>query len=320
MTSAKPGDTDEFPAQSELQVPPPDPFSVLVQVDLAGATHAGLVRPNNEDCYLVGRVERALQVVATNLPPEYGMARTEEVAHGMLVADGLGGSRAGEVASRLAAITFVNLVLNTPDWVMRPGEVEANRVMDRIIQRYRRVGGVLERWSEADPSLAGMATTMTLACSSGQELFLGHVGDSRAYLLRGGDLIRLTRDHTYAQELADTGRIGQQEVERHRFRHVLTRALGPQGADIKVDVTRLGLRDGDRLLLCTDGLTGMVPEEVIRDLLAAKTADDACRALIGAALAAGGKDNVTVVLARYQFPPDFSTPGAGTGEHPPATT
>jgi protein phosphatase len=313
MSTPNTTDTAEIPIQSSFQVPPPDRATVRVQVDLAGATHRGLTRPNNEDCYLVGRVERALQVVATNLPPDYGPPRTEEVAYGMLVADGLGGSRAGEVASRLATITFVNLVLHTPDWVMRPGEDVADRVMDRIVKRYRRVGDVLGKWSDADPSLSGMATTMTLACSSGPELFLGHVGDSRAYLLRGGDLIRLTRDHTYAQELADAGRIEQRDVERHQFRHVLTQALGPQGAQVHVDASRLGLQDGDQLLLCTDGLTGMVPEDAIRDLLAAGgTADATCKALIDAALAAGGKDNVTVVLARYHFPPEFSTaPTAG---------
>ena len=306
MNTPKTGDTVEAPIGPPgppHQVAPPDPLTVRVQVDLAGASHAGLVRPNNEDCYLVGRVERALQVVATNLPAEYGPARTEEVAYGMLVADGLGGSRAGEVASRLATITFINLVLHTPDWVMRPGEEEANRVMERIVQRYRRVGGVLARWGEADPSLAGMGTTMTLACSGGSDLFLGHVGDSRAYLLRGGDLIRLTRDHTIAQELADAGRIAQRDVDRHRLRHILSRALGSQGDTVAVDVTRVGLRDGDQLLLCTDGLTGMVSEDAIRDLLAAGgTAESACRALIDAALAAGGKDNVTVALARYRFP------------------
>jgi protein phosphatase len=308
MNTAFPGGTDEFPSLPPAgppQVGPPDPLTTQVQVDLAGATHAGLVRPHNEDCYLVARVERALQVVATNLPPEYGSPRSEEVAYGMLVADGLGGSRAGDVASRLAVITFVNLVLHTPDWVMRPGEAEANRVMNRIIERYRRVGGVLARWGEADPELAGMATTMTLACSGGPDLFLGHVGDSRAYLLRGADLIRLTRDHTYSQDLADVGMIAQRDVDRHRFRHVLTRALGPQGARVEADVTRIGLRDGDQLLLCTDGLTGMVGDEAIRDTLrTAGSADAACRALIDAALAAGGKDNVTVTVARYRFPPD----------------
>lgn len=315
MSAPDPPDTAEYEINSAFQVPPPDPLTIQVQVDLAGVTHRGLVRPNNEDCYIVARVERALQVVATNLPPEYGMPRTEEVAYGMLVADGLGGSRAGEVASRLAAITFVNLVLHAPAWTMRPSEEEADRVMDRIVERYRRVGGVLAQWSEADPDLAGMATTMTLACSSGPELFLGHVGDSRAYLLRDGHLMRLTRDHTYAQELADAGKLDRREVDRHRFRHVLTRALGPHGDRVDVDVTRVGLRDGDHLLLCTDGLTGMVPDDAIRDTLAAgPTADAACRALTDAALAGGGKDNITVVVARYRFPAEFTTPPAA----PPA--
>jgi protein phosphatase len=147
-----------------------------------------------------------------------------------------------------------------------------------------------------------MGTTLTLACSSADELFIGHVGDSRAYVLRGGNLIRLTRDHTHAQELADAGLIPQENVARHRLRHVLSRALGPRGSDIEVDVTRLRLLDGDQLLVCTDGLTGMVPDEAITPLVGKGTAQEACQALIDAAIAAGGKDNVTVVLARYQFP------------------
>src|SRR5262245_66353566 len=100
MSTPNPGDTDEFPAALNFHVPPPDPYSTLPQVDLAGATHRGLVRANNEDCYLVGRVERALQVVATNLPPEYGASRTEEVAYGMIECYGMGGLGGGEAARR----------------------------------------------------------------------------------------------------------------------------------------------------------------------------------------------------------------------------
>jgi protein phosphatase len=151
-----------------------------------------------------------------------------------------------------------------------------------------------------------MATTMTLACSSGHDLFVGHVGDTRAYVVRGAELIRLTRDHTFAQELADSGMISQQEVERHRLRHVLSRALGPHGHDVEADVSRYSLRDGDQLLLCSDGLTGMADEAAIPGLIAGREPQDACQALIDAALAAGGKDNVTVILARYTFPPEFS--------------
>jgi protein phosphatase len=296
--------TDDYPALSSAQVPPPEPFSTLAVVEFGAATHPGLVRPNNEDCYLVGRVERALETLATNLPPGAVPARFAEVSYGMLVADGLGGGAAGEVASRLAITTFINLVLHTPDWVMRSGEDEAERILGRITERYRQVGAALAERAGGDPTLAGMATTMTLAASHGTDLFVGHIGDSRAYLLRGSDLIRLTQDHTYSQGLADRGLIQQDEVETHQLRHILTRALGARGGEVHVDVSRGRLRDGDQLLLCSDGLTAMVPEDDIRGLLAAGTAAGACQALVAAALENGGLDNVTATLARYRFPPE----------------
>jgi len=295
-------DTAQQPVVPTAQVAPPDPVSVRVQVEIGSATHTGLTRPNNEDSFLVGRVERALQTVATNLPVSYGPARSEEVAYGMLVADGLGGSDGGEVASRLAVAGFVNLVLDTPDWIMRVDEPDADRVMERMGERFKRLGAAVAERAAADPALKGMATTMTLACSSGPEVVIAHVGDSRAYLVRGTDLIRLTRDHTFAQDLADVGKIAQKDVEGHRYSHVLTRALGSQGGDVVADVTRLGLKDGDALLLCTDGLTNMVPEPAVAALIPGRTAQGACDALVAAALAAGGKDNVTVILARYRFP------------------
>ena len=295
-------DTAEHPALSSAQVQPPEQLSSRVRVEFGAGSHVGLVRDSNEDSYLVARVERSFQSIATNLPEGYGPEQFDEVTYGMVVADGLGGTRGGEEASRLAVITFVNLVLHTPDWIMRVSEEEADRVIARIAERYRQVGAALAERAAEYPALKDMATTLTLACSNGHELFVGHVGDSRAYVLRGTELIRLTRDHTYAQELADAGMIQQQDVERHRLRHVLSRALGPRGRDVKVDVTRFSLRDGDQLLLCSDGLTGMVAEDALPALTADRTAQDACQAMIDAALAAGGKDNVTVVLARYHFP------------------
>lgn len=300
-------DTAEHPVVPSAQVPPPEPVSSRAKVKLGAASHVGLVRENNEDCYIVGRVERSFHTISTNLPAGSGPDRFDEVSYGMVVADGLGGGRGGEEASRLAVITFVNLVLHTSDWIMRVTDEDADRVMNRIAERYRRVGAAISERAAEYPALEGMATTMTLACSNGPELFIGHVGDSRAYVLRGTDLIRLTRDHTYAQELADAGMIKQQDVERHRLRHVLSRALGPRGSNIQVDVTRFGLLDGDQLLLCSDGLTGMVTEDAIVGLIAGRPAQDACQALIDAALAGGGKDNITVILARYAFPPEVST-------------
>ena len=304
MNDAVQSDTGEYqPAPPAAPSSPPEPLSSIVEVDVAGASDRGRVRANNEDSFLVARVERSLHTVATNLPDGMVPDRFAERSFGMVVADGVGGGAAGEVASRTALSTLVNLVLFTPDWIMRDGDAEAERFMSRMIDRYRQIGASIDTLSEGDPALAGMATTMTLAVSNGTDLFVTHVGDSRCYLFREGELLRLTHDHTYAQDLADQGLIRQNEVASHRLRHVLTRTLGPRGSEIEVDVRQLSLRDGDQLLLCTDGLTEMVPQEEMRALLAsAESADDACKYLIAAALAGGGKDNVTVIVARYRFP------------------
>ncbi|MBX9579304.1 MAG: protein phosphatase 2C domain-containing protein [Gemmataceae bacterium] len=306
MNSPTAADTAERPLAPHPGVSPPNPFSALVGVEFGAATHPGLVRENNEDCYLAGRIDRALHVFATNLPADDVPAEFGEAAYGMLVADGLGGRAAGEVASRTAIGTMLNLVLHTPAWIMRVGEKEADQIVDRITARFQRAGLVLARMAEDDPSLAGMGTTLTTASSVGEELFIGHVGDTRAYLLRGPDLIRLTRDDTYAQELADQGFIRPDQVAGHRLKHVLTRALGRHGANVRVDVRRVGLQHADQVLLCSDGLTDMVADDGIRaKLAAAGTAQAAADALVAAALDAGGKDNVTAVVARYTFPAGY---------------
>jgi protein phosphatase len=293
---------DPYAETGEYRTSPRLP-SASVQVDLGALSHQGRVRSNNEDCFLVARFERALQMLLTNLPAGQQPSRLEEVGYGMLVADGIGGSAAGEVASRMAVSTLVSLVVNTPDWIMRPGERESARLMERMAERYRSVDATLKQEAQADPDLAGMGTTMTVAASLGDELFLGHVGDSRAYLCRAGRLHRLTHDHTSAQALADAGMIAQEEVRTHRLRHVLTRALGASTEETEADIERIGLADGDRILLCTDGLTEMVNDATIALLLrGAGTSQEACQTLVEAALERGGKDNVTVVLARYYFP------------------
>jgi len=148
-----------------------------------------------------------------------------------------------------------------------------------------------------------MGTTMTVAANLGAELFLGHVGDSRAYLCRGDHLHRLTRDHTCAQALADAGLIPQEAVPGHRLRHALTRSLGDSPGQVEADIERIELLDGDQVLLCTDGLTEMVDDPGLAVLLrSGGTAQDTCQALVEAALDRGGRDNVTVALARYRFP------------------
>jgi PPM family protein phosphatase len=197
----------------------------------------------------------------------------------------------------------LNLALHRPKWtlVMTPEEIRESMEVWR--QRFRQIDAILSERAQADPDLAGMGTTLTVACSVGEHLGLFHVGDSRAYLFRRGKLHRLTRDHTLAQHLADTGWISPEEVAGHRLRHALTRALGVGGGEVEAEIQHLELADGDRLLLCTDGLNEMVPDAGIADVLArVEGSEEASHALVEAALQAGGRDNVTVVLARYALP------------------
>ncbi len=149
-----------------------------------------------------------------------------------------------------------------------------------------------------------MGTTMTIACSVGKDLFIAHVGDSCAYRFRHGELSQLTRDHTLAQAQADRGQIRQEEVATNRQRHVLTQTLGGSTADVDPEVQHLQLADGDCLLLCSDGLTEKVKEyQIAQFLVSGDNAERSCRRLVDLALERGGKDNVTVVVARYRFPP-----------------
>jgi protein phosphatase len=299
-------DTKEIPPLPPSTSWLPDPPHTVVEI--GAVTHRGL-RPTNEDSYYVGKLERQFRTLATNLRPPIGADRPDDIAYGFLVADGLGGERAGDVASRLAVEMFVELVLHTPDWILRIDNAEANRVLGRIVDRYRRVGAAVAEVAASDRDFAGMGTTLTLACSAGAQLFLGHVGDSRAYVIRGNEIKRMTKDHTYAQTLADAGMIPQEEVDQHRLRHVLTRALGSQGSEVQVEVGRHVLQDGDVVLVCTDGLTTMVPDEAIRDVVQSNPAQQACELLLEKALAAGGHDNITVVLGRYRFPATWKPNG-----------
>jgi protein phosphatase len=294
-------DQDKVPT-SQAEVLPPWVASSAVQVDLAALSHPGKVRPNNEDHFLVVRFHRALQTLLTNLPEGLLPVGVEEVGYGMIVADGMGGRAAGEVASQLAIRTLINLVLATPDWVMMRGQPDAERVMQRMAERYRQVDALLREEAQANPRLAGMGTTMTLACSLGANLILAHIGDSRAYLLRAGALHALTRDHTLVQELVDRGVVHPDRAASHPFRHVLSRALGGRSRAIEAEVQRVSLADADQLLLCTNGLTDRVDATTIGAILqSCACSDDACQKLVELALQNGGKDNVTVVLARYRF-------------------
>ena len=280
-----------------------EPYSSLVQVDISALSHTGYQRTNNEDHYLVARLGRTLQTLTTSLPAGDVPERTEEVNYVMVVADGMGGHAAGEIASRMAISAVISLALEVPDWIFKADEAHALEAEQRSRTYVQEAGAMLVARGKSDPALRGMGTTLTAVRSLGRDLIITHVGDSRAYLLRGGGLHCLTRDHTYAQLLVDLGQLTRDDIAGSRHRHVLVNALGGAGGDVQVDTDRLQLEDGDRLLLCSDGLTDLVDDTTITSiLLEAASSSDACQRLVQRALDGGGRDNVTVVVAAYRLP------------------
>ena len=203
------------------------------------------------------------------------------------VADGMGGAQAGEVASRIAAGAFERGRVNKEE----PAEPQ----LEQIAQRANRE---IHKLAQEDSSRAGMGTTLTAAMLRDDEVAFSHVGDSRAYLLRGGELKRLTKDHSLVEELRRQGRLTEEQAEEHPQRSIITRALGPEPS-VNVDTMTFPARNGDVFLLCSDGLTTMVSDEAIREILTeARSLRSAVSKLIEAANRGGGRDNITAVAFR----------------------
>jgi len=278
------------------------PYAAPARIEAAGITDRGRVRPENQDHYLVARLGRSLLTVSTSLPQGEVPKRFDEAGVVMMVADGMGGAAGGELASRTAIRSLMNILLDVPDWIMRADDASVDRLMRRTVQYYRALNAAITERAAAEPDLSGMGTTMTVAYAIGQSLFVAHVGDSRAYLLREGKLRQLTRDHTHVQRMVDDGEITHDEAATHRLRHVLTNAIGGKARGAGVEIHRLELHDQDRVLLCSDGLTEVVRDPEIAEVLGRPLAPEfACRTLVDLALERGGPDNVTVIAARCEI-------------------
>jgi serine/threonine protein phosphatase PrpC len=238
-----------------------------MMIRVGATSDVGQVREGNEDSFLV-------------LDPLYA------------VADGMGGHRGGEVASNLALQT-IERMFTAQEGTLTEQVEQANRA-------------VFER-SQSDRDVAGMGTTLTAALVQGAQVRLAHVGDSRAYLYRDGELQLLTEDHTLVHKMLIEGEISESEAETHPHRSILTRALGVDGS-VQVDEGVVEMRNGDRLLLCTDGLTGMVSDEQIEAVLEeSRDPQEAVDRLVRAANRAGGIDNITAVVI------DFVEDGSADG-------
>ena len=304
--------TETLPASMDRLLRGPErrrPYSSLVRIDVSALSHPGNVRANNEDQFFVTKLMRSLQTMLSSLPSGDVPDREDEVNYVMVVADGMGGHAAGEVASRLAISALVSLALDLPDWIFRVDEEGAPEIERRARKIVQQVSSLLVERGRENAALRGMGSTLTAARSYGRDLLILHVGDSRAYLFRAGQLHRLTKDHTYAQMLVDCGRLEACEVASSGVAHILTNAIGGSTEQVEVDVDLLRLEDGDRILLCSDGLTDLVEDDAITNTLAGSPASsDACAELMRQALDGGGRDNITVIVAGYTLPEERVSP------------
>ena len=265
-----------------------------VSVTCGAATHTGRVRSRNEDHYAVIRRRRTLELLQSSLDPAQ-LPTTNAIAHGIVVADGMGGMKSGELASRMALQTMLELAGQATSWVMKLTDPDAQQIEDRVNAFAQRIHATLRHEGDSDPAKTDMGTTWTSAHLMGYDAVIAHLGDSRAYLFRDGQLRQITRDQTMAQVLIDGG-LPEETVSK--FRHIVLNSFGGGIEKAEATIHHLELQPDDRLLLCTDGLPDMVhDEDIAAELRSHADPQSACDALIEQALTNGGKDNVTVVIA-----------------------
>jgi protein phosphatase len=291
-------DNSESETVEELPALPPGAGTggSSLSVEFDGRTDCGRVRPVNEDHFHIVEFGRYLRTLASSLPDGGAAEQFGDPGHAFAVADGVGGRAGGEIASRLAISLLVNYVLQTPDWILSLDDDLLGKVMDRFTQRFKAINQAVRARSESESELRGMGTTLSVAVTWDSDLLVAHIGDSRAYVLRGDRLHRLTRDHIAPRVVMDPSR-----ENTIRIRRALTHAIGLTETGGEPDLYHYKLESGDRLLLCTDGLTDMVDEDAIAiELSRAANAFDACHTLIKLALDNGGRDNVTAVVAIFR--------------------
>ena len=281
---------------------PPSDRPARDNIDVFGLTHVGKVRSENQDQFLIASLHKTMAVHSTSLPrAELGELRSPSRGYVFLVADGVGGVPGGQEASRTALRAVMDYVLRTMDlYVQLDAEVEAEflRELQKSVERSHEA--VLEAGA-SDEDKEGMATTLTMVCIRWPRGYLVHVGDSRCYRFRDGQLELLTEDQTMAQAMVDAGALSPDQAERSGLSHVLYSALGATRAEPYTFTT--DVRWDDVMLLCSDGITKHVSDEEIRAALARPASAEAtARALVDLALERGGSDNTTVIVGRLHRP------------------
>jgi len=273
-----------------------------VRFSFGARTDRGKVRENNEDHFLVARLAKSMQVCKSSLPDDGKCRFSDEEGYLLVVADGMGGAAGGERASALAVGSLEVFVLNTFKWFLHLHGREQSVLYEQLRQGLERADRSVVERARADPHLYGMGTTLTMAYSVGTDLFIAHAGDSRAYLFHDGALEQITEDHTFVQVLVNAGGISKEQAQHDKRRNIVTNVIGGPREGVKAEIHRLCVADGDILLLCSDGLSDPVHDEAITEVLA-QTPDPeaACDRLVALALERGGPDNITAIVARYDF-------------------
>lgn len=265
-----------------------------------GLTDPGRVRTANEDQFLIAVLRKTMQVEQSSLP-QPKVQHSGDQAHLFIVADGMGGRAGGGEASTLAIDSVKNFVLESFKWFFQFKGKETQQVLAEFRAALSGANSRIQSEAARQPDLFGMGTTLTLAYALNDALFVAHVGDSRCYLCRRGVLSRLTFDHTLIEEMVRSGQLRREETAGHRWRHIITNVVGGDDPGVTIEVNKVHLKDGDRMLLCSDGLTEMIPDEEICQILRREVEpEQACRQLVARANDAGGRDNVTAVVAEFR--------------------
>ena len=265
-----------------------------------GVTDPGKVRPANEDHFVIVELARTLSVYQTSVPQakaQYSSYR----GHLFVVADGMGGHRAGEVASALSVLTVEGFLLNTLKRFFHLEVPEEQNVMKEFQTALLQADARIFEEASRHPQMIGMGTTLTMAFAVNWRMLIAHAGDSRCYLLSKGELHQLTHDHTRVAEMVRHGILSPEQASCHPSRHVVTNVLGGHQPGVVVEMHKLELESGDVMLLCSDGLTEMVSDARITEILQEeRKPQQACERLVAEANEQGGKDNITVIVAYFE--------------------
>jgi len=284
---------------------------MLTQMDCFGLTDRGLKRPTNQDHYLIADLNKSMRIHDTSLTLD-SETRVYGGSQGKLlvVADGMGGEAEGERACTIAVDQLTTYVLNSLSWCFRLEEDSEHDFEDHLKEALESCQKSIHAVVATHPEMHSMGTTMTMVYIVWPRAFVVHVGDSRCYLLRNGELAQITVDHTVSEIMVETGKMSREEAEHSPMGHALWNVLGGRSSELEVDVCKLTLECNDILLLCTDGLYNMVRHETLQELLVSNTgAESACRKLVDLANENGGKDNITVIVSHF-LPPKSDEPRA----------